>query len=202
MGTVVVDISMSLDGFVAAAGADAENGLGAGGQPIHAWVHAAHESPRDAEVLDSAFAATGAVVMGRRLFDFVDGPNGWKDDVGYGYVQDQSTAPPNFVVTHRPPAETRLRSGFTFVTGGVARAVEQARATAGDREVVVMGGASVCRQSIQAGLVDEIRIHLSPILVGSGTRLFDGDEGRLTGLEQYRVIETPYATHLYYRLAR
>lgn len=200
MGDVVVDISMSLDGFVTASGADPEHGLGVGGEPIHGWVYASDESPADAEVLDSAFEATGAVVMGRRLFDVIDGPHGWRGDTGYGWKQDQSKAPHNFVVTHRPPSSTRLRSGFTFVTDGLHSAVEQARAAAGDREVVVMGGASVARQAIRAGLVDEVRIHLSPVLVGSGTRLFDEHDGPPVHLERTRIIETPHATHLFYRV--
>lgn len=202
MGKIVVDISMSLDGFVTASGADSEHGLGIGGEPIHGWVEASDQSLADAEVLNNAFEATGAVVMGRRTFDVVDSPNGWREDIGYGWKQDQSKAPHNFVVTHQPPSSTRLpSSGFTFVTDGLHSAVEQARAAAGEREVVFMGGGSVSQQGIRAGLVDEIRIHLSPVLVGSGTRLFDEHDGPPMRLEQTKVIETPYATHLFYRVA-
>jgi dihydrofolate reductase len=134
------------------------------------------------------------------VFDIVDGPHGWNDDIGYGYDQDQSAAPPCFVVTHEPPAHVRLASRFRFVTGGVAEAIDQARAAAGDKDVVVMGGANVVDQSLVARLVDELRIHLSPLTVGGGTRLFDL-VGPMT-LVQRDVTESPRATHLTYEVVR
>lgn len=202
MSKVIADISMSLDGYVTAPGPDQENGLGVGGEPIHAWVLEEPRSAADEAVLAGSFEQTGAVVMGRRLYDIVDGPHGWNDDVGYGYDQDQSAAPPCFVVTHQPPApaEVRLASRFRFVTDGVASAVEQARAAAGDKHVFVMGGANVIDQCLAARLVDELRIHLSPLLTGGGTRLFD-----LVGpttLVQREVTQSPRATHLTYEVVR
>ena len=196
MSKVIADITMSLDGYVTAPGADQEHGLGVDGEAIHAWVLEQPRSPVDEAVLASSFEQTGAVVMGRRLYDIVDGPHGWSDEVGYGHDQNQSVAPPCYVVTHEPPAEVRLASRFRFVTGGVAAAVDEARAAAGDKDVVVMGGANVIDQCLAAGLVDELRIHLSPLLLGGGTRLFD-----LTGpmtLIQRQVTESPRATHLTY----
>jgi len=151
-------------------------------------------------VLAHSFDKTGAVVMGRRLYDIVDGPDGWNDDVGYGHDQNQSAAPPCYVVTREPPAQVRLASRFRFVTEGVADAIDQARATAGDKDVVVMGGANVIDQSLAARLVDELRIHLSPLLLGDGTRLFD-----LVGptrLIQREVTKSPRATHLTYEVVR
>ncbi|MBM7789136.1 hypothetical protein [Tenggerimyces flavus] len=114
MSKVIADISMSLDGYVTAPAPDQDHGLGVGvgGDAIHAWVLEEPRSAVDEEVLASSFAATGAVVLGRRLYDIVDGPNGWSDDVGYGYDQDQSAAPPCFVVTHVPPISVRLASRF------------------------------------------------------------------------------------------
>src|SRR4051794_27438296 len=150
MSKVIADISMSLDGYVTAPGADPEHGLGIGGEAVHAWVLEEPRSPVDEAVLSRSFERTGAVVMGRRLYDVVDGPDGWNDDVGYGYDQDQSVAPPCYVVTHEPPARVRLASRFRFVTEGVAAAVDQARATAGDKDVLVMGGANVIDQSLAA----------------------------------------------------
>ena len=200
MSKVIADISISLDGYVTAGGADQEHGLGIGGEAIHAWVLEEPRSAVDEAVLAEAFTRTGAVVMGRRLYDVVDGPHGWNDDVGYGHDQDQSAAPPCYVVTHEPPARVRLASRFRFVTGGVADAIDQARAAAGDKDVVVMGGANVVDQSLAAGLVDELRIHLSPLVLGAGTRLFD-----LAGpatLVQREVIESPRATHLTYDVVR
>src|SRR3954453_22504454 len=131
MSKVIADISMSLDGYVTAPGAGPQHGLGVDGEPIHAWVLEEPRSPVDEEVLARSFEQTGAVVMGRRLFDVVDGPAGWNDDIGYGYDRDQSAAPLCYVVTHEPPAQVRLKSRFRFVPEGVAAAIDQARATAG-----------------------------------------------------------------------
>jgi dihydrofolate reductase len=200
MSKVIADISMSLDGYVTAPGAGLEHGLGIGGEPIHAWVLEEPRSPVDEAVLARSFEKTGAVVMGRRLYDIVDGPNGWNDDIGYGHDQNQSAAPPCYVVTHEQPARVRLASRFRFATKGVADAVDQARAAAGDKDVVVMGGASVIGQALATRLVDELRIHLSPLVLGGGTRLFD-----LVGptrLVQREVTESPRATHLTYEVVR
>lgn len=200
MSKVIADISMSLDGYVTAPGADSEHGLGIDGEGIHGWVLEEPRSPIDEAVLARSFEATGAVVMGRRLFDIVDGPNGWSEEVGYGHDQDQSAAPPCYVVTHEPPAQVRLAARFRFVTEGVAAAITRGRATAGDKDVIIMGGANVIDQCLAAGLVDELRIHLSPLLVGGGTRLFD-----LVGptrLIQRDVTESPRATHLTYEVVK
>jgi dihydrofolate reductase len=200
MSKVIADISMSLDGYVTAPGVDLEHGLGIGGEAIHAWVLEEPRSPIDEAVLADSFEQTGAVVMGRRLYDIVDGPNGWNDDVGYGHDQNQSAAPLCYVVTHEPPARVRLASRFRFVTEGVGAAIDRARETAGDKDVVVMGGANIIDQSLAARLVDELRIHLSPLVLGDGTRLFDL-AGPLS-LVQRRVTESPRATHLTYEVVR
>jgi dihydrofolate reductase len=200
MTKVIADISMSLDGYVTAADPDQAHGLGVGGEAIHSWVLEEPRSTVDEQILARSFERTGAVVMGRRLYDIVDGPNGWNDDVGYGHDQNQSAAPPCFVVTHERPEQVRLASRFRFVTEGVAAAIDQARTAAGDKDVVVMGGANVIDQSLAAGLVDELRIHLSPLLLGEGTRLFDL-VGRTT-LIQRDVTESPRATHLTYEVVR
>jgi dihydrofolate reductase len=198
MTKVIADISMSLDGYVTAAGVDQAHGLGVGGEAIHSWVLEVPRSTVDEQILARSFERTGAVVMGRRLYDIVDGPNGWNDDVGYGHDQNQSAAPPCFVVTHERPEQVRLASRFRFVTDGVASAIDQARKAAGDKDVFVMGGANVIDQSLAAGLVDELHIHLSPLLLGEGTRLFDL-VGRKT-LIQRDVTESPRATHLTYEV--
>jgi len=200
MSKVIADISMSLDGYVTARGVDEEHGLGIGGEPIHAWVLEEPRSPIDEAVLARSFEQTGAVVLGRRLYDIVDGPHGWNDEVGYGHDQNQSVAPPCYVVTHEPPATVRLAARFRFVTEGVAAAVDQARAAAGDKDVVVMGGANVIDQCLAAQVVDELRIHLSPLVLGGGTRLF-ALTGRIT-LVQRQVTESPRATHLTYEVVR
>ena len=200
MGKVLADISMSLDGYVTAPGADLSNGLGVGGEPVHAWVFA-QDSPADAAILQESMARTGAVVMGRRTFDIVDGPDGWNDEMGYGAGPGQaSSGPPVFVVTHRAPESWRLGPRFRFV-GSVADAVAQARAAAGDQDVVVMGGGEVVRQSVVQGLADELRIHLSPVLFGGGTPLFAPDDNGVRELRQTDVVVTPCATHLTYEVA-
>jgi dihydrofolate reductase len=196
MGQVVVDITVSVDGYVTAPGADLEHGLGVGGEPLHEWVM--NGTGADRGVLDAAFHGTGAVVMGRRLFDIVDGPHGWRDDLGYGGEQDQSNPPPYFVVTHRAPETTRLRGDFTFVTDGVAAAVRRARAAAGEKAVVVMGGADVCTQVVDAGLADVVHLHVAPLLLGGGTRLFDRLPNAPVTLRIADVVSTPHATHITY----
>ncbi|TNC23513.1 dihydrofolate reductase family protein [Amycolatopsis alkalitolerans] len=200
MGKVIADISMSLDGYVTARGVDLEHGLGIGGEAIHAWVLEQPRSPVDDAVLADSFTRTGTVVMGRRLYDIVDGPHGWSDDIGYGYDQNQSAAPPCYVVTHQPPAQVRLAHRFRFVTEGVAEAVAQARAAAGDKDVVVMGGANVVDQCLAAALVDELHLHLSPLILGGGTRLFE--LAGPTTLVQRKVTESSRATHLVYEVVR
>src|SRR5271154_4745833 len=111
MTKVIADISMSLDGFVTGPAPDLSHGLGVGGEPLHYWAIQSSDEV-DAQILREATEATGAVVMGRRLFDFVDGPNGWNDQLGYG--AELAATPPFFVVTHSVPTSVRLSLGFTF----------------------------------------------------------------------------------------
>jgi dihydrofolate reductase len=199
MAKTVADISMSLDGYVTGPGADAAHGLGIGGEPIHAWVFGG--DPVDAAVLKGQLDATGAVVMGRRLFDVVDGPGGWDDSIGYGAGENQATSgPPIFVVTHNPPASWRLGPRFSF-TGSVEEAVTAAKAAAGDNDVVIMGGADIVRQAVIGRLADELRIHLSPILLHDGTPLFPPDPAREPlPLRQLEVLVSTHATHVLYQV--
>ena len=168
MTTVVADISVSLDGFVAGPDAGPDNGLGTGGEPLHTWVLDS-DDPLDAEVLARSTERAGAVVMGRNLFDVIDAPSGWNDEMGFG--AQHATRPPFVVVTHEPPADLRLELDFRFVTD-LPTAIEQAKAVAGDKDVIVMGGGEIIRQSVDAGLVDELVLHLSPVVLGAGTPLF------------------------------
>jgi dihydrofolate reductase len=187
MSKVVADISMSLDGYVTGPNpADIER--------LHAWVF--DGDALDMAVLRENVEATGAVVMGRRLFDIVDGPNGWSEDEGYG--PGLKAAPPVFVVTHSKPQTVRLKKQMTFITDGVSAAITAARKAAGPNDTVVMGGADVISQSLTARLVDELRIHLAPIILGAGTPLFKGTES--VALVQSSVRVTQRATHLTYRL--
>jgi uncharacterized protein YndB with AHSA1/START domain/dihydrofolate reductase len=195
-GRVVVDITMSLDGYVTAPGVDLEHGLGVGGEALHAWVFS--QTPREQEILATTFKQTGAVVMGRRLFDIVDGPHGWSDEMGYGARQDQSAPPPVFVLTHEAPEKVRLADRFRFVTDGPANALRQAKAAAGDKDVVIMGGGTTCYEFLQAGLVDVMTIHVAPLVLGGGTPLFPG--AATVRLELLESEMTAYAQHLTYRV--
>jgi dihydrofolate reductase len=192
MTRVVADITMSLDGYVTGPDAGPQAGLGRGGEPLHAWVFSGDEV--DADILREGAERAGAVVMGRNLFDVVDGPDGWNDDMGFG--AGHAARPRFFVVTHEPPASVRLGLDITFVTDGVEAAVTRAREAAGDRDVVVMGGGDVVGQTIDQGLADEIVLHVSPIVLGGGTPLF-ARTGRRE-LAQRSVRVSPHATHITY----
>ena len=194
MTKVVADISMSLDGFVAGPDPDPEHGLGRGGEGLHTW--ALEPDAIDDEVLTEAVDATGVVVMGRRLFDFIDSPYGWTDEMGYGAAR--AAQPPILVVTRRPPDEVRLADRVTFIVDGLGSAVSKGVAMAEDRDVVIMGGGETVRGAIEAGLADELRLHLSPVILGAGTRLFAGGSPRT--LRQIHVRPSSHATHLTYRV--
>jgi dihydrofolate reductase len=195
MTKVIADITMSLDGFVTGPDPDLDRGLGRGGEPLHTWAVDSDDEV-DAKVLRDAMDVSGAVVMGRRLFDIIDGPHGWSDEMGYG--AELAGTPPFFVVTHSAPDRVRLDLDFTFVTEGVEATIEQARAAAADgaKDVVVMGGGDVIRQCVDLGLADELRIHLSPIILGGGTPLFAGSQRH--ELVQRSVDVSTTATHLIY----
>jgi dihydrofolate reductase len=195
MTKVIADITVSLDGFVTGPDPGLEQGLGRGGEPLHHWVMDS-DDPVDAAVLKDATERSGAVIMGRRLFDIIDGPKGWRDEMGYG--ARRAAAPAFFVVTHSPPESVRLELDFTFVTEGLKTAVEKARAAAGDKDVTIMGGGDIIRQAVDEGLVDELLLHLAPIILGSGTPLFDDSNRR--ELIQKCVRVSSNATHLLYEI--
>ena len=194
---VIVDISMSLDGYVAAAGVDLDHGLGVSGEVIHDWA-IGRRTPRDAEILQETVSRTGAVIMGRRTFDIVDGPKGWGDSHGYGGERSQAEAPPVFVVTHSVPEKVRLGDRFTFVTDGLPSAIAKARAAAGDKDVVIMGGGCVASEALRAGLVDVLSIHLAPVVLGGGTPLWP--VGAPLSFQLLDSESTSAAEHLTYRV--
>lgn len=168
MSQVIADITMSLDGYVSPPDGSVDE--------LQSWVM--NRDPVDTEILERATAATGAVIMGRRLFDIVDRPGVWTREMAYG--AQPPGAQPFFVVTHRPPDDVRLARElgmqFTFVHD-LSSAVEQARAAATDGHVVIMGGGDVIGQAVELDLVDELHLHLAPMLLGGGTSLFkDGTE--------------------------
>ena len=194
MPNVIADITMSLDGFVTGEGADEQHGLGDAPE-LHAWV--TQQDAVDGEVLERATAESGAVVMGRRLFDIVNAPDGWNKDMGYG--ADQTGTPPFFVVTHSPPRDVRLERELgmrlSFV-GDLVSAIDQARSAATDGDVVIMGGGDVMGQALEQGLVDELRLHLAPMVLGGGTPLFK--PGTRQMYRQRDVRPSRNAVHLTY----
>jgi dihydrofolate reductase len=200
MNQVVVDISVSLDGYVTGPNVSLDNGLGDGGEALHEWVF--NGTAEDRNVLEAAFEATGAVIQGRNLFDIIDGPHGWTDEMGYGAKPTGEVNPPIFVVTHKAPEKTRLGNRFRFVTDGIESAVAQARAAAGDKDVFVMGGGQVCHEVLAAGLADVLQLHVAPVVLGDGTRLFPVGAAPTYSLDLVSSISTPAAQHLTYRVKK
>jgi dihydrofolate reductase len=208
-----VDITASLDGFVAGPNRTVEEPLGEGGEQLHEWVFrlagwreqhglSGGETGPDDELLKESVAATGAVVMGRRMFS--GGEGAWEHDpVADGWWGDEPPfGVPVFIVTHHSRETVQKQGGtsFTFVTEGVEAAVEQARAVAGDRNVAVSGGASIVQQCLAAGLLDELQLHVAPVLLGAGVRLFaEGGPGQ-PKLELIRVTGSSAVAHLRYRV--
>jgi dihydrofolate reductase len=191
MARVICAMSMSLDGYVTGPNDSRENPFGDGAGMLHDWIFD-RATDDDRALLQEMLDTCGAVVMGRTSFDKNEGDGGWGDG---GPVGDT----PCFVVTHHAPTAT-YPSIYTFVTDGVERAIEQAKAVAGDK-VVGLHGATVMQQGLPLGLVDEIHVHVIPVLLGGGTPLFAHLDAAIT-LERTRVLATPAATHLAFRVVR
>jgi len=204
MGKVKVDISTSLDGFIT--GPDDRPGqeLGAGGEQLHEWVFGlaswrkphgleGGETGPDDDVIKEASTDIGAVVMGRRMFDLGERP--WGDDPPFRV--------PVFVVTHRAKETLEKEGGttFIFVTDGIESALDQAHKAAGDKNISVAGGAETVQQLVAAGLVNEIQLHVAPLFLGRGKRLFD-QLGKEIELERIRVVDSPGVTHLKYSVVK
>ncbi|MGW7681813.1 dihydrofolate reductase family protein [Kribbella sp. NPDC054772] len=199
MTQVVVDISVSLDGYVTGPNVGIGNGLGDGGMALHGWVF--HGTDADRAVLDAAFEASGAVVQGRNLFDIIDAPDGWSEEMGYGAKPTGEVNPPIFVVTHTPPAKTRLGDRFRFVSSPAA-AVTQALDVASGKDVVVMGGGQICHAVLAEGLADVLRLHVAPVVLGAGTRLFPAEPAAGFTVELIEAVSTSAAQHLTYRVVK
>ena len=189
MARVICDMSISLDGYVTGPNDSRENPFGDGAGMLHDWIFDA-ATDDDRAILQEMLDGVGAVVMGRKSFDKNEGDGGWGDG---GPVGDT----PCFVVTHHKPT-TAHPTVYTFVTDGVASAIEQAKSAAGDK-VVGLHGATVMQQALPLGLVDEIRVHVIPVLLGGGTPLF-GTLDSSINLERTQALVTPAATHLGFRV--
>jgi dihydrofolate reductase len=209
VGKVRVEISMSLDGYVAGPDPTLEEPLGRNGEELHEWVVATKawreqhgleggEDNEESDMVGEGVSNVGAYVMGRKMFSGGSGP--WENDPrAMGWWGDEPPFHvPVFVLTHhaREPEEMEGGTTFFFLSEGIEAAVEQAHAAAGERDVAVAGGADVIQQALEAGLVDELQVHVAPTLLGGGTRLFG--EGRPVRLEATRVLSSPRATHVRY----
>ncbi|HEX6655149.1 MAG TPA: dihydrofolate reductase family protein [Candidatus Limnocylindria bacterium] len=211
MSRVRSDISVSLDGYVAGPNQTIDEPLGVGGEHLHDWVvvltswrrmHGLEGGEQNASdpVMEEAAAGVGAVIMGRGMF----GPPGsgpWGDESWRGWWGDEPPFhKPVFVLTHHERDPLTLGdTTFTFVTEGIEAALGQARSAAGDKDVHISGGAKAISQYLAAGQVDELELHVVPIILGGGERLFDG-VGSNIQLEPMRTLEAPGVTHLKYRV--
>jgi dihydrofolate reductase len=200
---------MSLDGFVAGPNQSTDNPIGEGGMRLHEWAFATEswrrqqglkggERSADAEVVDDVVQGVGAYVMGRKMFGGGDGP--WDETWTGWWGEDPPYHVPVFVLTHhaREPLSMQGGTTFTFVTDGIDSALEQARKAAGDKDVAIAGGASAVRQYLAAGLLDELYLHVVPVVLGAGERLLV-NVGNPT-LEPIKVIASPTVTHVKYRI--
>lgn len=194
MGEVASSMSMSLDGFVTGPRDSRQFPLGEGGEVLHHWLGPT-ATPADRAVLQEMLDGAGSIVMGRRSYDFCVGEGGWGDGGPVGQT-------PCFVLTHQPPDPTAVPKVFTFVTDGIGSAIAQAKEAAGDRTVGIHG-ATAAQQALAAGLLDEIQVHLVPVLLGGGVRLFDLLGAHQVQLERDRVVEAGSGvTHLRFRVNR
>lgn len=206
-------ISISADGFVAGPDQSMENPLGEGGERLHDWAvslaawRESHgkeggEVNASTEVMEETLENIGAAVMGRNMFGPIGG-GAWRDDEWKGWWGENPPYHyPVFVVTHHPrdPVEMDGGTTYNFVTDGIESAFEQAKAAADGKDVIVWGGANVVNQYLAAGLLDELELHIVPVVLGDGAQLFDNLEGADVKLEQVRAVEAPGVTHVKYRV--
>jgi dihydrofolate reductase len=212
MTKLVFDVSVSVDGFLAGPNATLTEPLGAGGEALHEWAFVtksfreAHgleggEDGADSDVVGEHVRSIGATLMGRRMFSGGAGP--WENDPNANgwWGEEPPFHHPVFVLTHHPREDLVLQGGttFTFVTDGIEAALELARGAAGERDVAVAGGANVIQQYLEAGLVDEFQLHVAPVLLGAGVRLFGDRPAEPLRVVRSRVIGSPGVAHLRYR---
>lgn len=193
MGKVFADHSISLDGFSAGPNVRSDNPMGDGGEALHEWMfHDGGKTGHRGEALEDLFGSTGAVVVGRHTFDLGERP--WGENPPFQR--------PVFVVTHRPKAVVTKQGGttYTFVTEGLEAAMAQAQAAAGDRDVVVLGGAAIIQHCLRLGLLGELRLHIAHLVLGAGTSLFGGVAPGAFALRRTRLIDAEGVSHLSFRV--
>jgi dihydrofolate reductase len=203
---------VSLDGYVAGPNQTMENPLGEGGEDLHEWVVGTEswrrqhgkeggESGPDSQVVEETTRNVGAYIMGRNMFGPPDG-GAWDESWRGWWGEEPPFRTPVFVLTHHPREPLEMQGGTTyhFVTDGIESALEQARAAAGDKDVLLAGGANAIQQYLAAGLLDELYLHVVPITLGGGARLLD-NIGKPT-FEPVNVVASPAVTHVKYRVVR
>jgi dihydrofolate reductase len=214
MSKLRLNMTMSLDGFVAGPDQSENDPLGIGGMQLHQWLlplkafRATHgeqggEVNASTPIAEEILGPVGATIMGRNMFG--GGPGPWSDDPWKGYWgENPPYHHPVFVLTRHPREQLEMEGGttFHFVSDGIESALEQARAAAGERDVSIGGGANVVQQYLAAGLLDEIVISVVPVLLGGGARLFDNLGEAAPKLEQVQAIEAPGVTHIRYVAAQ
>jgi dihydrofolate reductase len=206
MSNVFVSVGMSLDGFIAGPNRGPQNPLGDGGTGIHKWMFLQQrfrrslglgsdgETGDDNRMIEELLRRTGANVMGKRMFE--EGEQNWPEEAPFHT--------PVFVLTHerRSPWPRKGGTTFHFVTDGIESALQQAREAAGHKDVRIAGGADTIRQYVNAGQVNEIWIHLAPVLLGQGLRLFDGIEKSKVFIDVAEMVHSPHATHVRYTVRK
>jgi dihydrofolate reductase len=192
-------VTVSLDGFMAGPRQDRDHPLGIGGEALHRWMFRDPIHDGDISARDDLRRARGAYIMGRNMFGPIRGA--WDEDWRGWWGDEPPYHAPVFVLTHHPhdPIEMAGGTTFHFVTEGFDAAFAQARAAAGDREIAIAGGAATVRQALGAGVLDELTLDISPLLLGAGERVF---EGVVAPLEQLEVTHSPLATHVRFRVGR
>jgi dihydrofolate reductase len=214
MGTLYAEISISLDGYVAGPNINPEQPLGEGGERLHEWVtglaswreshgKAGGETGPDDDLMKESVARGGAVIMGKNMFG--PGAGAPPDDGSWQgwWGDDPPFHKPVFVLTHMKREPLQLSdTTFTFVNDGPEAALELAREAAGDEDVQIAGGGSAIQQYLRGGQLDQLFLHVAPVLLGGGVRLFDNLDGADPKLEPVEVIGSPAVTHLRYRVSR
>jgi dihydrofolate reductase len=189
MQRVIAGTSISLDGYSTGPNVGSDNPMGDDGSRLHEWIFHPDE---DREIVE--FSSEGAVIVGKRMFDLGEKP--WGDNPPFHL--------PVFVLTHTP-RETLVKEGgttFTFVSDGIESALKLARSAAGDKDVAIGGGATTVQQYLRAGLVDELQLHVAPVIFGGGTRFFEATNGKPIELERLKVMVSRRVTHLWFRVIK
>ena len=188
MAKVIVEMTLSLDGFIAGPHVNKEHAMGIGGDRLHQWIFDG-KSKGDEAVLEESKKMTGAVIIGKTMFN-----------VGLQYWNDTPFPVPSYVLTHEPLDKLSMKSSaFTFITTGIEHALIEAKAAAGNKNVLVMGGANVAQQYIRTRLFDELWIHIAPVLLGDGVRLFEHLGRDHIELERISLVGTQGMTHMKFR---